>query len=315
MSHRPLGLTRVALLASTAAALAVVVFSGTANAAFGGLDPVVPSGVSPNGQDEHFLYLLISIPAIVVFVGVEALLVTIIIKWRRSKLPADYRPPQWHGHTTLEITWTVIPFLILLFVGGASFHYMQLDLVKPAASQSSIAVHIIAHQYGWDYHYTNGVVVSSNGLTAAQDPLVVPEGQLVRIQLDSEDVIHSFWVPDITGKTDAVPGYSNYTWMKIDQLGEWRGECAELCGTGHATMQIRVKSVPTSDFQVWLQQQKKQQSQPSPSPSASGNPTPPASSPSPSSGASPSPGASASPSPSAKPGASPSASPSPSPSS
>ncbi|MBO0689456.1 MAG: cytochrome c oxidase subunit II, partial [Candidatus Dormibacteraeota bacterium] len=116
------------------------------------------------------------------------------------------------------------------------------------------------------------------------NPLVLPQGQMVRLRLDSQDVIHSFWVPEITGKTDAVPGYSNYTWMKIDQTGEWRGECAELCGAGHATMQIRVKSVPDSEFQSWLAQKKKATSasaSPSPSPTASPAASP-AASPSPS---------------------------------
>ena len=221
-----------------------------------GLSPIVPPGVSKNGQDIHWLYLnLISPFALGVFVIVESLLMMIILRWRRSRLAPDYRPPQWHGHTVLEITWTVIPFLILCVVGYFSFRVLQDDFVRPTDPVTSLDVHIVAHQYGWDYEYQNGVIVHSEGLDASSHPLVVPEGKLVRIRLDSKDVIHSFWVPDITGKTDAVPGYSNYTWMRINKTGEWRGQCAELCGPGHATMQIRVKSVPDGQFDTWLRNQ------------------------------------------------------------
>jgi cytochrome c oxidase subunit 2 len=117
--------------------------------------------------------------------------------------------------------------------------------------------------------------------------MVIPVDMLVRLQLDSKDVIHSFWVPELTGKTDLVPGYTNFTWLRVHQTGEWRGQCTELCGTGHYSMQVRVKAVSQSDFDAWVAQQAR-----------SAQPTPSASPSSPS-GASPSPGAS----PSASPGA------------
>lgn len=263
----------------------------------------VPQGVSRNGQDIYALYLLISIPAAVVFIGVEGLLLVIIYKWRRSKLPADYRPPQWSGHTLLELSWTVVPFLIVTLVGAASFHVMQQDEVVASPASSTVEIHIVAHQFGWKYEYSNGAVVSQD-LGAAADPMVIPVGRMVRIKLDSTDVIHSFWVPDVTGKTDAVPGYSNYTWMEVHQPGEWRGQCTELCGTDHAQMLILVRAVPQADFDAWLAGQKaasQAKSSPKASPSASASPSPspsasPSASPSPKS--SPSPGASPSPSPS-----------------
>jgi cytochrome c oxidase subunit 2 len=282
-------LRRVVVAAMAAAPVALLVAAATATpvGAASGINPIVPEGVSPNGQNIHWLYLnLISPFAIVVFLVVEGLLLTIILRWRRSRLPADYQPPQWHGHTVLEITWTVIPFLILCVVGFYSFRVMQEDFVKPADSVTNLDVHIVAHQYGWQYTYPNGVTVDSEAMEASSAPLVIPEGQMVRLQLDSKDVIHSFWVPEITGKTDAVPGYSNYTWMKVDRTGEWRGECAELCGTGHATMQIRVKAVSNSEFQTWLAKQKASSS-PSASPAAASAGASPAASPS--AGAPPSP--------------------------
>jgi cytochrome c oxidase subunit II len=271
--------------------LVAVLLAGVATAAFAtpafaesGLNPIVPSGDTPMARNIYNLYLLISPFAIFIFLLVEILLLIIIFKWRRSRLPSDYKPPQWHGHTGLEITWTVIPFLILIVVGYFSFLELQQDFVRPADSVTDLDVSVMAHQYGWTYSYPDGVTVNSEGLQASDAPLVVPVGKLVRLKMDSKDVIHSFWVPDLGGKTDAVPGYSNYTWIKADRAGEWRGQCAELCGSGHATMQIRVKAVSESDFEAWLAQQKAKSS---PSPSAAPSPSPsvaPSPSPSPTGG-------------------------------
>jgi cytochrome c oxidase subunit 2 len=267
-----------------------------------GLDPLLPPGVSPNGQDLYNLYNLISIPAIVVFVLVEGLLLTIIIRDRRKRLGPGYRPPQWHGNTRLEIVWTILPFLLLVVIGGLSFNELQRDFQRPTDAATDMDISVSAHQFGWRFDYPDGFSVSAEGLQGASSPLVVPTGKLVRLKLDSDDVIHGFWVPDITGKTDAVPGYDNYTWFKIDQVGEWRGECTELCGVGHANMQLRVKAVSQIDYDAWAAEQK---AKAAPTPKASASPSP---SPSPS----PSASASASPSPSPSPSAS--ASPSPSPS-
>jgi cytochrome c oxidase subunit 2 len=234
-----------------------------------GLNPFPPLGESPNGQAIFWLYQFISPFALFIFFLVEVLLLIIILKYRRSAQPSGYKPPQWHGNTQLEIIWTVIPLVLMCLVGYFSFRTLQQYWVMPASAASDVNISITAHQYGWTYQYPTGVTVTSEGLAAADSPLVVPVGQLVRIKLDSIDVIHSWWVPELTGKTDAVPGYSNYTWIKVDRPGEWRGECAELCGTGHATMQIRVKAVSQDEFQLWLAQQKAKQSPPSPSPSPS----------------------------------------------
>ncbi len=299
------------MIATTVIA-AVLIYHGQAGGDLNGWpNPNVPRGVSRNGQDIYALYLLISIPAAVVFIGVEGLLLVIIWKWRRTKLPSDYRPPQWSGHTFLELGWTVVPFLIVTLVGAASFHVMQQDEVVPAASEGTVEIHIVAHQFGWKYEYSNGVVIDQElGDPAAA--MVIPVGRFIRIRLDSTDVIHSFWVPAITGKTDAVPGYSNYTWMKVNEPGQWRGQCTELCGVDHAQMLIDVKAVPETDFQAWLHNEKLMQSQPSPKASPAASPKPPVASPSP--GASPSPSAGPSPAGSPSPSASPSPSGSPSPS-
>ena len=309
----PSGAWRRLLFAALLAAAAVVLLASPALAIGGtGLSPFPPDAKSPNGKNIYNLYLGISIPALVVFFLVEALLLTIILRFRRSRQPAGYRPPQWHGNTRLEMVWTVLPFLILVGIGYASFRELQQDFVRPADSVTDMEITVIGRQFGWTYKYPEGFDVKSDGLQAT--PMVVPTGKLTRLKLQGQDVIHSFWVPDLTGKTDTVPGYDNYTWIKVSEPGQWRGECAELCGSGHYAMQILVKAVSPEEYDAWAADQA-QKARATPTPSASASPSAAASpSASPSGSPSPSPSGSAQPSPSGSPGASPSPSGSPRPS-
>ena len=229
----------------------------------GGLHPIFPNPVSPNGQDIYNTYVGISLVAIVVFLGVELALLWVVVRYRRSRQPVGYVPPQVHGHTGLEIAWTLAPLVIVLAIAAYSFVELQKDF-QPRNDQQMTVV-VSGHQFGWEYDYDNGVVVHQEGsLTADVPPFVVPVNTLVKLQFRGTDVIHSWWVPAISGKTDAVPGYDNFSWLKIDQVGLWRGECAELCGAGHATMQIIVQAMTQSDFDAWVAKQKAAAS-PSPS--------------------------------------------------
>ena len=221
----------------------------------GGVHPIFPNPVSPNGQDIYNTYIGISVLAILVFLGYEAALLWVVIRYRRSRQPADYVPPQVHGHTGVEIVWTAIPLVIVLAIAAYSFVELQKDFQPISGEQMTVVVS--GHQFGWQYDYDNGVVVHQEGsLTQDVTPFVVPINTLVKLQFRGTDVIHSWWVPAISGKTDAVPGYDNFSWLKIDQVGSWRGECAELCGAGHATMQIIVQSMTQDDFSRWVTQQK-----------------------------------------------------------
>ena len=232
----------------------------------GGLSPIFPTPVSPNGQDIYTTYALISIPAVIIFVGVEISLLWVVIKYRRSRQPADYVPPQIHGNTRLEVVWTVLPLIVVLAIAAGSFYTLQKDF-QPTPD-TTYTVIVSGHQFGWDYRYPEGFTVTQNGTLAGDvTPFVVPVNKLIRLQFQGTDVIHSWWVPAISGKTDAVPGYDNFSWLQIDQVGQWRGECAELCGAGHSTMQIIVKAVTQSDFDAFVQQQLAAQASPSPSPS------------------------------------------------
>ena len=115
------------------------------------------------------------------------------------------------------------------------------------------------------------VVHQEGTLVGDVPPFVVPTHTLVKLQFRGTDVIHSWWVPAISGKTDAVPGYDNFSWLKIDKTGRWRGECAELCGSGHASMQIIVQAMDQSDYDTWVSKQKS--TSPAASPSASPSPS------------------------------------------
>ena len=221
----------------------------------GGLSPIFPNPVSPNGQGIYNTYIGISVVAIIVFIGVEAALLWVVLRYRRSVQPPGYVPPQIHGHNGLEIGWTLAPLAIVLFIAAYSFVELQRDF-QPISNEQMLVV-VSGYQFGWKYDYGNGVVVNQVGTLATDvTPFVVPTHTLVKLQFRGTDVIHSWWVPAISGKTDAVPGYDNFSWLKIDQAGEWRGECAELCGTGHATMQIIVQAMDQSDFDAWMAKQK-----------------------------------------------------------
>jgi len=245
----------------------------------GGLSPIFPEPVSPNGQDIYNTYIGISIPAIVVFIGVEAALLWVVVKYRRVAQPASYVPPQIHGSTPLEIAWTVAPLVVVLAIAAYSFVELQRDFQPVAASNYTVL--ISGHQFGWNYAYPEGVTVHQEGTLAGDVvPFVVPTHRLIRLEFQGTDVIHSWWVPAISGKTDAVPGYDNFSWLRIDKDGcgsvqdktcMWRGECAELCGVGHSTMQIIVKAVSEDVFNAWISQQKAAAGS-SPSPSASASP-------------------------------------------
>jgi cytochrome c oxidase subunit 2 len=222
----------------------------------GGISPIFPTPVSPNGQDIFDTYIGISIPAIIIFIGVELALLWVIIRYRRSKQPAGYVPPQIHGNFRLEVVWTAIPLVVVLAIAVYSFNELQKDF-QPI-SNYDFEIVVSGHQFGWNYTYpqAGGFTIHQEGTLAGDvTPFVVPVNTLIRLRLQGTDVIHSWWVPAISGKTDAVPGYDNFTWLKIDRVGVWRGECAELCGVGHSTMQIIVQSMSPSDFGAWVQQQ------------------------------------------------------------
>src|ERR1700738_1590069 len=231
-----------------------------------GLSLIFPDPVSPNGKNIYDLYVLITYPAIVIFVGVEVALLYIILRFRR-KHPAQVGA-SWHGNTPLEIVWTIIPALIVAYIALVSYQVLVKDFSTEAANANAdMNVAVNGVQFTWSYTYDQGFTVN--------DQMVVPAGKMVPTTFDSDNVIHSWWVPALTGKTDAVPGYTNQSWIKVDPnvLNNcpngndrhpdeatggcvFHGECAELCGAGHAQMQIDVLVLPQSQYNAWVATQK-----------------------------------------------------------
>jgi cytochrome c oxidase subunit 2 len=181
--------------------------------------------------------------------------------WKYRAKPGDESDGEpIHGNTKLEVTWTAIPTVIVLF--GAIYSWIVLgDLETKAAD--ALPVDVTAQQYKWTFNYpqANGKVVTSN-------ELVVPEGRQLELHLTALDVIHSFWVPEWRIKRDLVPAgpggndIDNSVEVTPDRVGTYNVVCTELCGFGHATMRALVKVVPATEFDSWLNKQPEQQPQP-----------------------------------------------------
>jgi cytochrome c oxidase subunit II len=256
--------------AIAAALAALLVVAGPASA-----DLFTPeSGGSPNADAIDTLYKLILAIAVVVFVGVEAALIWALIKFKARKGAVA---AQIHGNTRLEIAWTAIPALILIFL--IVFTFIQLpDIKNPPptgedglqmASQplyastdqptppagDALTIKVDGQQYVWRYQYPGKDNVF------AYEEMVVPANTTVILQITADDVAHSWWIPKLGGKMDALPGYVNKTWFKA-RLAEggkpavYEGQCAELCGRNHANMTARVRVLPPDEYTAWYDEQK-----------------------------------------------------------
>jgi cytochrome c oxidase subunit 2 len=230
----------VALAAAASTALLLV--SGAA-AGNGGFAPAPP--VTPNGSRTSDAYWFIFGFTAFVFVVVEGALVWFVLRYRRRGRSREAEGPQIHGSTRLELMWTTAPVLILAAI--AAFVFYKLPGIKdvPAArAGESLTVEIKAHQFYWEFVYPNGQV--------AIDRMTVPESQVIRLEVTSLDVAHSWWIPRFGGKIDAIPGRTNTIWFKTDRLGVYKGQCAEFCGLLHARMTAEVAVVTAPEFRSFL---------------------------------------------------------------
>ncbi len=182
-----------------------------------------------------------------IFVVVELLLVYAIIRYRRR--PGDSGvPDQVHGFTALEIAWTLVPAAILFFIAIPTVRTIFEVQQKPPADRIEIAV--IGHQWWWEFEYPDLGIVTANELH-------LPVGRTANLALASADVIHSFWVPRLGGKRDLNPGSENKLWFTPDSVGVFIGQCAELCGTSHANMRLKVFVETADSFDAWVEQQRR----------------------------------------------------------
>jgi cytochrome c oxidase subunit II len=223
-----------ALLALAAAAL----LAGCENS------PTILDPAGPVGKRESDLFWFIFIVATVVFVGVTSVLLYSVFRFRAR--PDGAAPRQIHGNTAIELAWTIVPSLVLFAVLGVTITTM-FGLAQPSGS-NVLTVKAIGHQWWWEFQYPDQSIVTA-------DEMHIPTGTVVHIDLVSDNVIHSFWVPQLGGKTDVIPGHDNSMWLQADRTGQFRGECAEFCGLQHAHMDFLVVAQPNDQFQSWVTQQ------------------------------------------------------------
>jgi cytochrome c oxidase subunit 2 len=226
---------------------AALAFACVAYAGNGGFAPATPH--SPNASRINDSYKWIAIFTGAIFVLVEGSLLWFVFRYRRRGRPRTTEGPQIHAHTRLELIWTVIPVLILAAI--ASFIFYKLPGIKDVPSARAqggpIRVRIDAHQFYWQFTYPNG--------TVSVDELHAPVNKVVRVDIYSSDVDHSWWIPELGGKFDAIPGQRTHTWFKADRIGTYSGRCGEFCGVFHAEMRARVVIESQDEYETWVQRE------------------------------------------------------------
>lgn len=233
-----MGRRKPAVIAAALAALALGVVPAALGQSNGGIAP--PDPATPNAEAISQLYWFVFAICAVVFVGVESALILFVIRFRRrGSTPPEAEGPQIHGNTRIEIIWTIIPAVIL--VGIAAVVLARTDAVEGAPGRDQLVVRVEGHQFYWQYVYPDGQI--------AIDRLVVPVDRPVRLELVSYDVNHSWWVPELAGKRDAIPGRTNVLEFEPTTEGVYEGRCAELCGILHTVMPTTVEVVPRAVYE------------------------------------------------------------------
>ncbi len=242
-------------LCVTVGALTALVSAAAAPALAGnaGFAPVPPE--SPGAEGITQTWWIVSIFILAIFLLVEGLLIVFLVRYRRGRRARDADGAQVHGSTRLETIWTVAPVVVLAVIGATVFLKLPVVSDVPAAppGEENLVVEVQGRQYYWQYRYPNGVVTI--------DTLRAPLGRTVELRLTAPDwdVIHSWWVPALAGKWDAIPGKVNTLWFQAERVGSFEGQCAELCGLNHARMGITVEVLPAAGFDDWLATRREEQ--------------------------------------------------------
>ncbi|MEK9806458.1 MAG: cytochrome c oxidase subunit II [Halieaceae bacterium] len=224
-------------------------------------------GVTSIGAEIYDLHMLIMIICVVIGIGVFGVMFYSIIYHRKSR---GVVPSQFHESTKVEVAWTVVPFLILI---GMAVPATSTLLEVYDNDDAELDILITGYQWKWKYEYLdeNGENVSffsnlatpqeeiyntdqkgEHYLLEVDEPLVIPVNTKVRFLVTANDVIHSWWVPEIAVKRDAIPGFINETWTKVPEEGIYRGQCTELCGAYHGFMPVVVHAVSREEFDAWM---------------------------------------------------------------
>lgn len=224
----------------------------------------MPKGVTSVSQNVYDIHMVVIWICVWIGVAVFGVMFYSMFAHRKSR---GHKPANFHESTKVELAWTIIPALILIvmaFPATTSLKHLY------DTSEADLDVKITGYQWKWKYDYLGKDVSFISELATSQasiygsapktefyleevtEPLVIPVGKKVRLLMTGADVIHSWWVPDLAVKRDAIPGFVNETWARVDKPGIYRGRCAELCGKDHAFMPIVVNAVPEEQFNAWL---------------------------------------------------------------
>lgn len=258
-------LRNVKRILSTASAAGLLLGAADVMAEYGlNLRP----GVTSVSQEAYSLHMLIFWVCVCIAIVVFGVMFISILKHRKSKGAV---PAQFHESTTVEILWTIVPFLILI---GMAIPATTALIALEDTSDSELSIKVTGYQWKWQYEYLdegvsffstlstpknqimNQVDKGADYLLEVDNPVVVPVGKKVRFLITANDVIHAWWVPDLGVKKDAIPGYINEIWARIDKPGVYRGQCAELCGKDHGFMPIVVVAKSEADYEKWVADQK-----------------------------------------------------------
>jgi len=237
------------------------------------------SGGSPNANDINGLYKITLVIALIIFFAVECALGYTLIRFRKRKHAVAQ---QIHGNTRLEVGWTAAAAIVLVALAVLTFSRLaaiqdppnsgpggvtlgeQNNLIYASSQRKlppngkALEIEVIGKQFIWQFVYPGANEPDGLGAPYSYEEMVVPTETTVSLNIVSEDVVHSWWVPELGGKFQAVPGYHSYTWFKISKPGIYRGQCALICGRGHARMIATVKAVPPAQFEAWLTRQKQE---------------------------------------------------------
>jgi cytochrome c oxidase subunit 2 len=225
-------------------------------------------GVTPISHEAHTLHMLILKVCVGIGIVVFGAMFISIINHRKSK---GVKPAQFHESTAVEIVWTIVPFLILV---GMAIPATKALVAMEDTSDADLSIKVTGYQWRWGYDYVddgvsfistlstpkeaiyNQLPKDENYLLEVDNPVVVPVNKKVRLLITSNDVIHAWWVPKLGMKKDAIPGFINEMWFKVEEEGTYRGQCAELCGKDHGFMPIVVVAKNEADYRQWVAEQK-----------------------------------------------------------
>ena len=249
------------------ACAALLVLAALPQVAFADLLTPESGAGSREADDIDTLYKITALLALPIFIGVEGVLIYSLIRHRARRGAPE--PAQIRGHTRLEVSWTIAAALLLVILSAITFvllpgirtpqrgGFERGGAIEVAATDQppvpggpSMNIHVVGQQYLWRYDYPGPGRLFSYGT------MVVPTNTTITLNITAVDVIHSFWIPKLFGKADAVPGYNNQMWFKVTKEGTYRGNCAELCGENHAQMIAAVKAVSPEEFRAWEARQR-----------------------------------------------------------